>query len=132
LFLARTPDTIYRRRMYDLIRRSRLVPTDSLARLYVALAAVPDSARWRVRQLVVCQTQHLVILHGFPAAERATMRMMDSLNRGGFDANRHGERMESVKGPDVELPHQLCGNPQDLPPLPDSLMRVPFPTAFQR
>jgi hypothetical protein len=133
LFIARTPDTTYRRRMYDLIRRSRLVRTDSLARLYVALDAVPDSTKWRVRQLVVCQTYHLIVRYGSPAAERATMRMMDSLNRGGFDANGHGERMESVKGPNVELPHPLCGrNAEDLPPLPDSLKLVPFPTAFRR
>jgi hypothetical protein len=133
LFLARTPDTVYRRRMYDLIRRARLVRTDSLARLYTVLDAVPDSTQWRVRQLILCEAYYQIALYGPAAVERATIRMMDSLNRSGFDANRNEERMARVKGPDMQLPHPLCGRKgQDLPQVPDSLNRVPFPTAFQR
>src|SRR3954469_842433 len=82
--VAATTDTIYRRRMLDLIRRSRLVPTDSLARLYALIPLTPDSTMHLLRQEIGCEGSRLIAVHGQAAALRAFERMADSLERTGF------------------------------------------------
>lgn len=60
--LATTTDTIYRRRLQDLIRRSLLVPTDSLARLHRAIPTTVDSLLPPLRQELTCEEWRLI--HG--------------------------------------------------------------------
>jgi hypothetical protein len=128
LRLARNPDTTYVRRTNDLIRRSRLVPTDSLARLRVALEAAPDSVKWRYRQVIICEYARLMRLHGNAAAQRAIYRMLDSLQSTGFGIDE--DRMHRGGGPPQVLSRRACGDATwDLPGLPDSLNSVPLANA---
>jgi hypothetical protein len=130
LQLARNPDTTYVRRMRDLIRRSRLVPTDSVARLFVAVEAAPDSMKEPYRQMLSCKMALLMHEHGLAATMRALDRMHDSLRIAGFrsDAGRFngGEAVTT-------LSPTTCGGLAvwQLPRLPDSLAREPRPTSSQ-
>jgi hypothetical protein len=124
--LTRTTDTTYRRRINDLIRRSRAVRTDSLARLMVALETAPDSIKWRVRRAYGCEDLYLMMAHGYAARSRAVYRMIDSLYRTGFDATRTDERLSRIKGPPFIIDHQTCGDAVfALPKIPDSLAFEP-------
>jgi hypothetical protein len=66
LQVAHSADTTWQRWMWDFRRRSLLVPTDSLARLNVALFTHPDSTRGPVRQAVSCELLRLMALAGSP------------------------------------------------------------------
>src|SRR5258705_7424039 len=64
----------YRRRMKDLQARSRLVPTDSLARLYAALVPTAEPARHALRQAIMCQYAILLATYGQAATSRSERR----------------------------------------------------------
>lgn len=129
--LAATTDTVYRRRLEDLIRRSRLVPTDSLARLYAAIPSTPDSLLHWVRQEIGCEGLRLVTVHGMAANLRAFRRMEDSLERSGFDYRIQAERMLAARGPLLQIRKGDCGV-DSYRMLPDSLDSEVYPTTYVR
>ena len=127
--LATTTDTVYRRRLQDLIRRSRLVPIDSLARLYASIPGTSDSVLHRVRQEIGCEDARLHSEHGQAALLRAFRRMEDSLERSGFDYRFQAERMLSASGPLLQLRKGDCGVDFKRR-LPDSLNYEVYPTKY--
>ncbi len=125
--LATTTDTVYRRRLQDLIRRSQLVRTDSLARLNSSIPSTPDSALHRVRKAIACEEVRLLAANGQAATLRAIKRMADSLSRSGFDYLRYSEKSLAASGPPLKFRKGDCGvNSHRL--LPDSLEYEVYPT----
>ncbi len=130
--LEREADTTYKRRMLDLVRRSLLVPTDSLARLYVAIPATPVSELWRIRQAFGCEGFRLARTYGGIAVTRAEARLTDSLERGGLDIDRLIKSYLGAPGPLLTIHQSTCGEAVfRLPTLPDSLKDKPWPARFQ-
>lgn len=127
LFLAQTPDTTYRRRMQDFIRRSLMVPTDSLARLYVALKTAPEDQRWQVRHDFRCEIYYLMRAYGVASYQRADKRLQDSLSRTGFDVEETFNRMSVIKGSDPQDVRGCDERTRRLPTLPDSIRYEPSP-----
>ena len=68
-------DTVYQRRMHDLARRTLLVRTDSLARLYAMIPHTPVADLWRIRQAMGCEGLLLIYNHGAAAYTRASNRL---------------------------------------------------------
>jgi hypothetical protein len=130
--LATTTDTIYQRRLRDLIRRARLVPVDSLARLYASIPSTPDSALHGVRQEIGCEGLRLMATYGQAAQLRAFGRMEDSLERSGFDYQREAERMLSANGPLLHIRNGDCGVTFPRSRLPDSLYYEVHPTKYMK
>lgn len=120
-------DTPYQRRSRDVRRRARLVPTDSLARLSMALFIAQDTMRGYVRRAIGCEQYRLFATYGAPAAERAINRFTDSVKRAGtMDWDQRNYLMATAKGPDLELGEEACGNAMfKLPLLPDSIEQEP-------
>ncbi|MEP6621985.1 MAG: hypothetical protein ABJE47_21865 [bacterium] len=130
--LAREGDTTYKRRMLDYIRRARLVPTDSLARLYAAVPTTPVAELWRLRMVIGCEGFSLTPKHGTMPAARAMARMKDSLQKAGYDMKHLSETYMSAPGPPMELSLATCGEAvYRLPRVPDSLSNLPYPARFQ-
>ena len=113
-------DTTYRRRMKDLQARSRLVPTDSLARLYAALVPTAEPARHALRQAIMCQYANLLATYGQAATSRAKDRTIDSLQRTGLDWKQTSTLVDDGPGPNIQVSERACG-PLPVPYLPDSL-----------
>ena len=103
-------DTVYRRRMRDLARRSLLVPTDSLARLYAAIPRTPVADLWRIRQAMGCAEVILISKHGVAAFKKANYRMVDSLIRAGLDVRNADDRSLSAPGPLLSLGVDTCND----------------------
>ena len=125
--LATTTDTVYRRRLQDLIRRSQLVRTDSLVRWNTSIPSTPDSALHRVRREIACEELRLLVAHGQAATLRAITRMADSLDRNGFDYVRYSEKSLAASGPPLEFRKGDCGVDSHRL-LPDSLEYEVYPT----
>ena len=121
--IAKLTDTTYQRRSWDVRRRARLVPTDSLARLNVALFIAQDTMRGYVRRAIGCELFRLMVTYGGPAADRAIDRFTDSVKRAGtMDWEERNSLMAFAKGPDLELGEEACGRAMfHLPQLPDSI-----------
>ena len=130
--LATTNDTIYRRRLSDLIRRSQLVPIDSLARLHASIPTTADSALPRLRREVTCEQRQLFLDHGHAAVLRAVDRMADSLVRRGYRFERDQERMLSATGGFMEIRLGDCGIDIHRPLPSDSLNNEVYPTKYMR
>jgi hypothetical protein len=130
--IATTADTIYKRRLSDLIRRSLLVPVDSLARLHAAIPSTPDTGLYRLRQEIGCENYRLLVRHGQAADLRAFRRMTDSLQRSGLDLERQADRMNAAAGPPLHIRGGDCGVPLPFPHLPDSLNSEVYPTETMR
>ena len=131
LAVARSTDTIYQRRMADLIRRSRLVRTDSIARLTVALASGTLEERRRVRDALVCETYVQIRTNGAAAFRRGEERMLDSLRRTGFDPRPTSDRAMTLEYPAGMTPGGSCLHAAGaIPRVPDSLARDIYPTRF--
>lgn len=126
--LATSTDTIYQRRLRDLIRRSLLVPTDSLARLHGSIPTTADSLLPPLRQELVCEEWRLTLGHGHAAALRAIRRMADSLERNGVAFLRDQDRLLASGDASVSLRPRTCGVDVRRPRLPDSLYFEVFPT----
>jgi hypothetical protein len=128
LAIERSPDTTYRRRVKDVIARSRVVPVDSLARMFAALshAGVPDQPR--LRQGIMCEDIRLILIHGPGAFKRAKERMEDSLTRAGVDLDASMRLLYEGAGPPLEVSDRVCPALPDAQ-LPDSLQGEPQPTA---
>ena len=119
-------DTVYQRRMRDLARRALLVPTDSLARLYVIIPRTPVADLWRIRQGIGCEGAILMAKHGVAAFTRANDRMSDSLERTGLDVGKANDLSLSAPGPLLALGVGTCGeNIWPKPGVPDSLSNYP-------
>jgi hypothetical protein len=127
LRIMKLKDTMYRRRSWDVRRRARLVPTDSLARLNVALFVAQDTMRGYVRRAIGCELYRLLATYGGPAADRAINRFTDSVKRAGtMDWGKRNNLMALAKGPDLEIGEEACGNAMfQLPQLPDSIEEEP-------
>jgi hypothetical protein len=121
LALARDTDTVYVRRVRDEIRRSRLVPTDSLVAEYLHLKTAPLDSFYPTRQQIACTIFHLGQRHGEGTTGRALSRMEDSLLRAGVDMKELSKRLDDPRPPWVELSERSCGPSPDVH-LPDSLM----------
>jgi hypothetical protein len=130
--IATTKDTIYKRRLSDLIRRSLLVPTDGLARLYASAPSTSDSELYILRQEIGCEELRLLMAHGQAATLRATSRMADSLVRSGFDVDFNAGKVLAAKGPNAEIRNGSCGVFWPHPRLPDSLNYEVYPTRYMR
>ncbi len=123
-------DTVFQRRMRDLARRTLLVPTDSLARLYGSVRGTAVADLWRIRQAVGCQDALLMAKHGVAAFKRANERMKDSLRTGGVNADETTETFLSAPGPLMTLGLDTCGETiWPKPGVPDSLSNYPERTA---
>jgi hypothetical protein len=138
LGLSRETDTTYTRRMLDLIRRSRLVSTDSLTKLYAAFMNTPRPEQWRLSRAIVCEEALLSMKHGATPANRAFRRMQDSLKRSGLDLDRVEELLLTAPGapkaldPPMTIGLSTCGETMFLfPRVPDSLGSEPYPARFQ-
>jgi hypothetical protein len=107
--LARSTDTTYVRRMRDLDRQSRLVPIDSLARMYAAIPGTPGALRAPLRQEMSCELLRLNVRYGRPATTRAFDRMRDSLVRRGIDAYRLEEDVLAASGTPARISRDRCG-----------------------
>lgn len=119
-------DTVYQRRMRDLARRTLLVPTDSLARLYVMIPHTPVADLWRIRQAMGCVGLLLIYNHGAAAYKRASNRMVDSLGRAGFNVMKADDVSLSAPGPLLTFGIDNCGENLALKPrVPDSLSNYP-------
>jgi hypothetical protein len=121
LSLSRDTDTVYVRRVRDEIRRSRLVPTDSLVEDYLHLKAAPLDSLYPWRQRSACTIFHLGQRYGEGTTRRALARMEDSLLRTGMDMHELSARLDDPRPPWVELSERSCGTSPDVH-LPDSLM----------
>jgi hypothetical protein len=128
LFLRQTTDTVYRRRLLDLIRRSRLVPTDSLAQLYLRLSKASDAELPELRRQYPCMFVRISSRYGSPAAERAAERMIDSLTQTGVDRNAVDTLIVSGPGGPISISKSTCGRDVFDTSLPDSLAIDPEPT----
>lgn len=125
LGVASASDSVYVRRMLDLIRRARAVPTDSLARLYAAIPQTPDSTLYVLRQEIGCEGVRLAVAHGSAALGRAMGRMRDSLMHSGIDADYQADRMLKAPGPLRQFGPGICGVTLPIRRLPDSLELEP-------
>ena len=130
--LATTTDTVYRRRLQDLIRRSLLVPTDSLARLHRAIPTTADSLLPPLRQELTCEEWRLIHGHGNAATVRAIRRMGDSLQRNGVAFLRDQDRLLAAGDGTESLRPETCGIDVHRPRLPDSLNLEVFPTKYMQ
>lgn len=118
-------DTVYTRRLRDVIRRGKAVSVDSLARLYVSAATTPDSGMYRILWAVDCEMMSMMHRHGGAAFRRATRRMTDSLQRAGVDFWRAEARISSAAPPPAGVSkEQFCPRVSG-PALPDSLWLEP-------
>ncbi|MEO5817250.1 MAG: hypothetical protein ABIT20_18430 [Gemmatimonadaceae bacterium] len=123
-------DTVYQRRMRDLARRTLLVPTDSLARLYAMIPRTLVADLWRIRQAMGCVHITQMSKHGAAAYKRATNRMVDSLERTGFDVMKADDVSLSAPGPLLTFAIDNCGENLALESrVPDSLSNYPERTA---
>jgi hypothetical protein len=125
LALARSTDTTWVRRMRDLERRTRLVPTDSLARLYAATPRTPASRRFALTEELRCEMAKLFTRAGTPAGYRAVHRMQDSLERQGIEARRFDEELAAA--PDMTTMESFRRCLTDTVRLADSLQYYPVP-----
>jgi hypothetical protein len=133
LALARETDTIYKRRMLDFIRRSRLVPTDSLTRLYIVIPETPRSELWRIRVAIGCENFRLGRMYGLMPWERAFDRMIDSLERSGVNMKHLEETQLAAPGEPMTIGQRTCGEEVfQLPTLPDSIRDIPRRTAWRK
>jgi hypothetical protein len=126
LSLVHERDTTYKRRMLDLIRRTRLVRTDSLARLYAALTRTPQSEWWRLRLAIGCESARLAHTYGLIPSLRADQHARDSLQSAGIDIERIGDTYLGTPGPAMSISPSECGMAMfQLPRIPDSLSGLP-------
>lgn len=122
--IEHSPDTTYRRRMKDVIARSRAVPIDSLARLFAQLSSAPPSEQPRLRQGIACETFRLALSYGNGAFERAKKRADDSLSRVGIDVAMSYTNLYEGAGPPLEMSDRACPGSPSIQ-LPDSLQFEP-------
>src|SRR3954465_3760093 len=62
--VANSADTAYKREMTNVLRKSRLMPMDSLARLYVRMAEGSDAEQPAVRAAVSCELARKYAVYG--------------------------------------------------------------------
>jgi hypothetical protein len=120
-------DATYRRRVRMMDSLSRLVRTDSLARLFTRAVDGPDDAIPAIAREITCEISRLSWRHGMSPASVAMRRMNDSLwTRHQDRYARMSERLSGYQGP-RPASDAACGHTR-WPRAADSLMVEPRPT----
>jgi hypothetical protein len=127
LVAAGERDTAFVRRVRMIEEIAARIPTDSLARLYVAALDAPAERAAIYQNAIHCQYYRMLWQYGRVASPRAIRRMQDSL----FATPAALARWDEAQGrwPTSPVPGYSC-DASDLPRAPDSLQVPPLKSVW--
>ena len=122
-------DTAYIRRMRTYEQLVRSVPTDSLAKLYLASIDAPAEDGRRYQHAITCEVSRLVRRYGGAAPGRAVRVLEDSL----FPTEEAMRRFNAARARwPSSLGREYRCNMSDIPLAPDSLGWRPYKTEVDK